>query len=243
MDIPILYEDEHIVVINKPTGIATHPDSTIKDGTVSDWFEEKYPASKEVGEPLTLPDGTIVAKPGIVHRLDRDTSGVMVLVKDQETHAFLKEAFQTRDVHKKYLAFVYGTFKDEKRGVIDLPIGRSRKDFRLRSAQRKAKGRMRDAITSWEVVGETATHSLLMTEPQTGRTHQIRVHLKAVHHPIVCDPLYAPNHPCDLGLSRLGLHAYSLDIPLQNGERLSLRAPLPDDLKRAAATFGWPPAA
>jgi 23S rRNA pseudouridine1911/1915/1917 synthase len=243
MDIPILYEDENLLVINKPAGIATHPDSHTKEGTVSDWFEAKYPESKDVGEPLMLPDGTIVRKPGIVHRLDRDTSGVMALVKNQETHAFLKEAFLARDVHKQYLAFVYGTFKEEKKGVIDFAIGRSRKDFRLRSAQPKAKGRMREALTRWEVLGETGTHSLLMAEPLTGRTHQIRVHLKAVHHPIVCDPLYAPKQKCDLGFSRLGLHAYRLDIPLQNGKRLSVSAPLPEELERAAHSFGWNSAA
>jgi 23S rRNA pseudouridine1911/1915/1917 synthase len=239
MDIPILYEDENLLVINKPSGIATHPDSHIKDGTISDWFEAAYPASKEVGEPLTLPDGSIVKKPGIVHRLDRDTSGVMVLVKTQEMHAFLKESFQEHTMNKRYLTFVYGVFKEEKKGVIDFPIGRSRKDFRLRSAQPKAKGQMRDAITKWEVVAESDKHSLLMTEPLTGRTHQIRVHLKAVHHPIVCDPLYAPNHPCELGLKRLGLHAYSLDIPLLNGERISITAPLPEAFEKAALSLGW----
>jgi 23S rRNA pseudouridine1911/1915/1917 synthase len=239
MDIPILYEDENLLVINKPAGIATHPDSHTKDGTVSDWFEKVYPLSKDVGEPLTLPGGEVVKKPGIVHRLDRDTSGVMMLVKTQEAHAYIKEALQEHEVRKKYIAFVYGTFKEEKKGVIDFPIGRSRKDFRLRSAQPKAKGKMRDAITKWEVIGEDATHSLLMTEPLTGRTHQIRVHLKAIHHPIVCDPLYAPNHPCDLGLSRLALHAYSLDLPLLNGERVTVTAPLPEEMAKAAHALGW----
>lgn len=239
MEIPILYEDDDLVVINKPAGIQTHPDTHVTEGTVSDWFIERYPSAKGVGEPLTLPNGTIVEKPGIVHRLDRDTSGAMVLVKTPEMHAFLKEAFKERTTHKKYLAFVYGVFKEEKKGVIDFAIGRSRKDFRLRSAQPKAKGQMREAITQWEVVAESDTHTLVSTEPLTGRTHQIRVHLKAIHHPIVCDPLYAPKHPCDLGFSRLGLHSYVLDIPRENGERLVVTAPLPEDFAKAAARMGW----
>jgi RluA family pseudouridine synthase len=171
-----------------------------------------------------------------VHRLDRDTSGVLVLAKTPEAHAFFKNAFQERGVHKTYTAFVYGTMK-EPQGFIDFAIGRSRKDFRLRSAQPKAKGRMREAITRYRVVGETATHSLLEVMPETGRTHQIRVHLKAVHHPIVCDTLYAPKGACDLGFSRLGLHAAKLDLPTPEGERIVIEAPLPPELAAAAKKF------
>jgi 23S rRNA pseudouridine1911/1915/1917 synthase len=237
MELPIIYEDADIVVVNKPAGVMAHPDGHSTDETVSDWFAARYPESRDVGEPLTLVNGEVIARPGIVHRLDRDTSGVMVLAKTPDAHAALKQAFQEHEAHKTYLAFVYGTFKEEKRGTIDFPIGRSRKDFRLRSAQRGAKGRMREALTRWEVLGETATHSFLKVEPLTGRTHQIRVHLKAVHHPIVCDPLYAPNHLCDLGFSRLGLHAYSLELPLPSGETRTFTAPFPPDLEKAATVF------
>lgn len=239
MELPIIYEDADFVAIDKPVGVMSHPDGHATSETVSDWFAAKYPASKDVGELQTLKDGTVIARPGIVHRLDRDTSGVMILTKTPEAHAFYKQAFQERETNKTYLAFVYGVFKEDKYGTITFPIGRSRKDFRLRSAQRGAKGQMREAVTRWEVIGEHNDHSLLKVMPETGRTHQIRVHLKAVHHPIVCDPLYAPNHPCDLGFKRLGLHAYQLDLPLQNGERLTLTAPLPDELHEAAATFGF----
>ncbi len=248
MEIPILYEDADVVVIHKPAGIRTHQDGHSDEEAVSDWFAARYPEARHVGEPQTLPDGTAIERPGIVHRLDRDTSGVLVLVKTPEAHAFLKKAFQEREVRKTYLAFVYGTFKDAKEGVIDFPIGRSRKDFRLRSAQPKAKGRMREALTHWKVVGEApgegagATgHSLLSVEPRTGRTHQIRVHLKAIHHPIVCDPLYAPNHPCDLGLTRLGLHAYRLQFPLPSGGEKEITAPLPPEFEIAAERFNWKP--
>jgi 23S rRNA pseudouridine1911/1915/1917 synthase len=236
MDLPILYEDADIVAIAKPAGVMTHPDGHTADETVSDWFAKKYPASAAVGEMQRLPNGTEIARPGIVHRLDRETSGVLVLAKTPEAHAHLKAAFQNRDAKKVYLAFTYGVPK-ERKGVIEFSIGRSRKDFRLRSAQPKAKGMLREAITRYEVVGDTGRYALLKVMPETGRTHQIRVHLKAIHHPVVCDPLYAPNQTCDLGFNRLGLHAYSLDIPLLSGDRLTITAPVPKDLVGALKSF------
>ncbi len=173
---------------------------------------------------------------GYVHRLDKGTSGVLVFAKNQIAYDFLRKAFHDRDVHKTYLAFVYGVLK-EKRGVIDFDIGRSRKDFRLRSAQPKAKGRLRDALTRYEVIGKTPDFALLKMNPETGRTHQIRVHLKAIHHPIVGDALYAPNRLAGLGISRLGLHAYQLDLPLPSGGRTIITAPIPTELAPAFAHF------
>lgn len=237
MELPVLFENDDLVAIDKPAGVMTHPDGVSTEETVSDWFAKKYPDSANVGETQRLKDGTEIMRPGVVHRLDRDTSGVLVLAKTQESHAFLKNAFQERETHKTYLAFVYGTMK-EQQGVVDFAIGRSRKDFRLRSAQPKAKGRMREAVTRWRVLGDIGTHSLLEVMPETGRTHQIRVHLKAIHHPVVCDSLYAPKGACDLGFSRLGLHAAKLDLPTPSGERLVIEAPLPEDLAPAAKKFG-----
>lgn len=236
MEPTVLYEDAEIVAIAKPAGMMTHPDAQTDTGTVSDWFAARYPEAMEVGEPQTLPDGRVIMRPGIVHRLDRDTSGVLLLAKTQEAHAYLKAAFQERRVHKTYLAIVYGTMP-EKTGTIDMPIGRSRKDFRLRSAQRGAKGRMRDAVTRWEQVGDIGTHALVKAFPETGRTHQIRVHLKALHHPIVCDPLYAPNHPCELGLSRVGLHAFAVEFPHPSGDTKRIFAPVPADMQAAVGKF------
>lgn len=232
MELPIIYEDDTCVVIAKPAGVMTHPDGHATDETVSDWFAARYPASATVGETQRLKDGTEIARPGVVHRLDRDTSGVLILAKTPEAHATLKAAFQDRRAKKTYLAFVYGVPK-EPRGTIDFAIGRSRKDFRLRSAQPRARGTMRDALTRYEVVGDIGTHALMKMMPETGRTHQIRVHLKALHHPVVCDPLYAPKHPCDLGLSRLGLHSYQLELP--NGQKFT--APVPEDMLGTVQRF------
>jgi len=151
-------------------------------------------------------------------------------------HAFLKHAFQEHQIKKTYLAFVYGILKEDK-GIIDYMIGRSRKDFRLRSAQRKAKGTLRDAITRWEKIANTKEHSFVRIMPETGRTHQIRVHFKAIHHPIVCVKLYAPKHDCDLGLSHLGLHAYRIILPLPSGEEVAVIAPPPEDFMKAVTFF------
>ena len=216
----ILYEDSEIVAVAKPAGLITHSDGRTKEATAEDWFNEKYK----------------VEGAGYVHRLDRDTSGVLVFAKNAIAYEFLRKAFHDRDIKKTYLAVVYGVPK-EKSGIIDFDIGRSRQNFRLRSAQPKAKGRLRDALTRYEVIGEVEGYSLLKLSPETGRTHQIRVHLKAIHHPIVCDPLYAPNHKPALGIKRLALHASTLDIPLPSGGRTLITAPIPDDLAPALAHF------
>ncbi|MEK7113957.1 MAG: RluA family pseudouridine synthase [Patescibacteria group bacterium] len=220
MNLPILYEDADVVAIAKPIGLITHSDGRTKEETAEEWFKSKYPNTEG----------------NYVHRLDRDTSGVLVFAKNKEAYEFLRKAFHDREVKKTYLAFVYGTPK-AKKGVIDFDIGRSRKDFRLRSAQPKAKGRLRDALTRYEVIGEVEGYSLLRLMPETGRTHQIRVHLKAIHHPIIGDTLYAPNRPQALGITRLALHAYALDLPLPSGGRTFITAPVPSDLAPAFALF------
>jgi len=222
MELPILYEDADIVAVNKPAGLITHSDERTKEETAEEWFKEKYPH-------------VALEKP-YVHRLDRDTSGVLVFAKNEKAYDFMRKAFHDRDVKKTYLALVYGVPK-EKRGMIDFDIGRSRKDFRLRSAQPKAKGRLRESLTRYEVIGESGECALLKVQPETGRTHQIRVHLKAIHHPVVGDKLYAPNHPLALGIVRLGLHASAIDLPLPLGGRALIEAPLPPDLAPAFAHF------
>lgn len=232
----ILYEDQDLVAINKPAGIMTHPDGRSEEPTVSDWFASAYPGSATVGETQRLQDGTEIVRPGVVHRLDKDTSGVLVLAKTQEAHAFLKTAFQDRETKKTYLAVTYGAPKEWK-GTIDFAIGRSRQDFRLRSAQPKAKGQLRDAVTHYQYLEEAGEYALVKLMPETGRTHQIRVHLKAIHHPVVCDPLYAPSRKCPAELGRLALHALRLELPLPSGGVQNLIAPIPEDLGRLLERF------
>ena len=218
MELPILYEDADIVAVDKPAGLMTHPDGRSEEATATDWFKAKYPE--------------VTLERPYVHRLDRETSGILVFAKNQTAYDFLRKAFTDREVQKTYLAVVYGV-PSEKKGVIDFDIGRSRKDFRLRSAQPKARGTLRGAVTRYEVVGEAEEggqkYALLELHPETGRTHQIRVHLKAIHHPVVADPLYAPKGAPTLGIGRLALHAYGIDLPLPSGERREITAPVPDD--------------
>lgn len=235
MELNVLYEDADIVAVDKPAGVMTHSDGKNTEETIADWFAAHYPESREVGEPQTLPDGSVLSRPGIVHRLDRETSGVLVLAKTPEAHAFLKAAFQNREAKKTYIAFVRGVPK-ERKGVIDFPIGRSRKDFRLRSAQPKAKGALRDAITRYEVVADDGAYALLYCYPETGRTHQIRVHLKAIHHPVLGDVLYGAAGEEGLGITRLALHALRLDIPLPSGGRKVLEVPVPASLVTPGTT-------
>jgi 23S rRNA pseudouridine1911/1915/1917 synthase len=249
MEIPILYEDKNIVAINKPAGLVVHSDGRTKEPTLVDWILEKYPKIKEVGEPLIINKGQkneqTIYRPGIVHRLDRDTSGVLVIAKTQAAFEHLKSQFQDRETQKTYHAFVYGEMK-ENDGIIDRPIARSRKDFRLWSAQRGARGEARDAVTEYKVLKRTATgnintgFSYIEVTPKTGRTHQIRVHMKAVNHPIVCDALYAPKQKPALGFTRLALHARSLeftnlDPSNKSGQakKIKLEAPFPEDFVRA----------
>jgi 23S rRNA pseudouridine1911/1915/1917 synthase len=233
MDIPIIYEDEHVIAVNKPTGLVVHSDGRTKEPTLADWVHEKYPHMRDVGEPLVLATGEHIARPGIVHRLDRDTSGVLVIAKDQPTFLFLKKQFQDRDTEKIYRAFVYGNMKEEK-GVIDLPIGKSKKDFRQRLAGTHARGTLRSAITEYKVLERSTDAAYLEVYPKTGRTHQIRVHLKAIQHPVIHDTLYAPNRPGILGFERLALHALKISVALPSGARATFEAPLPPDFEQAA---------
>lgn len=236
--ITVIYEDEHVVVIDKPAGMLVHEgEGDAKGDTVASWFLSHVPDAKDVGEPGSLQNGEALERSGIVHRLDRETSGVMILAKIQDAFIHLKAEFHDRKAVKEYRAFVYGVMQ-EGWGTIDRPIGRSNKDFRLRSAQRGARGLLRPAITDWELIAAGAEHSYLKVLPKTGRTHQIRVHLKAINRPIVCDALYAPNHPCELGFDRLALHAHGLELTLPSGERKRFESPLPPSFVEAARQLG-----
>ncbi len=232
----VLYEDSAILVIDKPAGLMVHSDGKSEEETLVDWIRKTYPSIEGVGEPIRLQNGDILERPGIVHRLDRQTSGVMVIAKTQDVFLFLKEQFQTRTIEKKYLAFLYGALP-EKKGVIERPIGRSRGNPRLWSAQRGTRGVMREARTEYEVLKEGGECSYVEVSPKTGRTHQIRVHFKAIHHPVVCDGVYAPGKPCLLGFKRLALHAQSLSLTLPGGERRVFEAELPEDFKNALHNF------
>lgn len=231
----ILYEDNGVLVIDKPAGLIVHDSGRTEGETVVDWFIQYAPEAKGVGESQTLQDGTRIERHGIVHRLDRETSGVMVLAKTQAAHAHLKKQFHDRLVKKEYRAFVYGVMK-ERQGTIARPIGRSASDPRRRSAEKGSKGLRRGAVTDWELLTQNDAYAYLKLLPTTGRTHQLRVHLKAISRPIVGDILYAPTHLLEsdnLGIDRLALHAHVLTLELPSGEQKTFTAPLPGSFVRA----------
>ncbi len=239
MDIPILYEDEHIVAINKPAGLAVHPDGKSQKATLVDWILLKYPEAADVGEPA-LVEGKEILRPGIVHRLDRETSGALLIAKTMAGFFNLKKKFKNRHIKKIYRVFVYGNVTRED-GMINIPIGRSKKDFRLWAPdtliRTPARGSIREAITYYQTLGRSADASFLEVRPKTGRTHQIRVHLKAIGYPIVCDSLYAPDKPKLLGFTRLALHALSLSFKNLEGQEITVEAPYPQDFLDAITLF------
>ncbi|HEY4517469.1 MAG TPA: RluA family pseudouridine synthase [Candidatus Paceibacterota bacterium] len=233
MEVPqVIFEDNDVLAVNKPSGLMVHSDGKTSEPTLVDWVLEQYPELAEVGEPGKLSDGREIARPGIVHRLDRDTSGIMVVAKNQKAFEFLKSEFKNRRIKKIYNAFVYGALP-EKEGTIALPIGKSRKDFPRWSAEKDARGTLREAVTDYRVLLEKPEASFVEVSPKTGRTHQIRVHFKALRHPIICDDLYAPNRSPLLGFKRLALHALSLELTLPSGARIKLETPLPQDFEKA----------
>ena len=236
----IIYEDEDILAVNKPAGLLVHSNGRTKEPDVASWFLEKYPDSSEVGEPMRLSDGKVINRPGIVHRIDRETSGVLLLAKTALGHTVLKKQFQNREVEKFYQAFVYGLVKDD-RGTINIAIGRSPRDFRRWSAERGARGEMRPAITYYEVLKRAPEEGVTLVEvkPKTGRTHQIRVHFRALQRPIVADALYAPKKPKLLNFERLALHARKIVFKNTQGERVEVLAPYPEDFRRAIAKVGF----
>lgn len=238
-NIDVLYEDSDVAVINKPAGMLVHEDGESDAPTVVTWFLERTPEAVDVGEPGVGKDGTPLQRSGVVHRLDRETSGVMVLAKHQDAFVHLKSAFKDRRAQKEYRVFVYGAMK-EKWGTIDRKIGRSAKDFRKRSAERGARGTLRRALTTWELIGQNTEYAYIKVFPKTGRTHQIRVHLKAIGRPVVGDRLYAPANLLEkdnLGFDRLALHAYALTIMLPSGEQKKCIAPLPPAFEAAETSI------
>src|SRR3989338_167832 len=230
----IIYEDGAMLAVNKPAGLVVHSDGRTKEPTLTDWVLAKYPGQKDVGGMHTLDSGRYAARAGILHRLDRETSGVIVIARNDETFYFLQRQFLDHSIEKTYVAFVEGV-PEPKEGTIDLPMGRSRADFRQWATGDAARGTLRKAMSKYNVLESKAGFSFLELSPQTGRTHQLRVHLKAIGHPILCDKRYGS--ACALGFTRLALHAQKLRLVLPSGESKTLEAPLPSDFEIALTRF------
>lgn len=230
-NIEILKEDPNFLVINKPAGLVVHSDGRTDEPTVCDCVLENFPDVAGVGEPAEIA-GEKIDRPGIVHRLDRDTSGAMIIARNQKTFEYLKKQFKDRKVEKKYHAFVYGNIKEDE-FVVDDPIGRSKKDFRQWFSGKISamRGKTRDAITEFRVLWRSVdkTFTFVEASPKTGRTHQIRVHLKSIYHPIIADSIYAPDRESMLGFDRTALHAKSIKFIDEAGNDVFVEAPYPSD--------------
>ncbi len=234
-NVEIIYEDKDIIVVNKPAGMMVHGVvGHVSIGpTLVDVLLEKYPEIKTVGDEPDM-------RPGIVHRLDKDTSGVMVVARNQKSFEYLKSLFKTRDIKKTYVAVVSGVPK-ERQGIIDRPIG-IRNGTTKRSVESKKMAK--PAVTEYEVLktaeaedglGKERSFALLSVVPRTGRTHQIRVHLTSIGHPIVGDALYGPKKQPSWA-SRLMLHAASIEFSDGNGGRLRFDAEVPEEFERIFKT-------
>jgi 23S rRNA pseudouridine1911/1915/1917 synthase len=224
----IAHEDEHLIVVDKPAGVVVHPSAGHATGTLSQALAARGAAG---GEPW---------RPGIVHRLDRDTSGLLVVAKSDPVHRALQQQIRRRAMERVYLALVEGR-PASRSGTVDAPIGRGRRDRKLHSV---ATDRPRDAVTHFEVERELPSTTLLRVRLETGRTHQIRVHLAAIGHPVCGDAQYG-GAGCGqrLGLTRQFLHSAQLRFahPVL-GNTVSCESKLPVDLRRALDAAAREPA-
>jgi 23S rRNA pseudouridine1911/1915/1917 synthase len=220
IDVPLAFEDEHLLVVDKPAGLVVHPGAGRSSGTLVQALAGK------------IAGGDDPERPGIVHRLDRDTSGLMVVARTQAAYERLAAMVRARELERTYLAFVKGRPRS-RRGTIEAPIGRDRFDPLRQSLDSETP---RDAVTHFELERLFDEHALLRVKLETGRMHQIRVHLAAIGLPVVGDPAYGV---ADDRLDRQFLHAAELafDHPV-TGERLALASPLPADLQRFLDDLG-----
>lgn len=216
------------MILDKPAGLLVHPATRGENDTLVNGLIASYPEIKNVGDdPL---------RPGLVHRLDKDTSGLMVIAKNNRSFECLKKQFQERRIEKHYLALVYGRFK-EKSGLIAKAITISKKDHRKRTALLDE--RAKKAETRYRVLKEYNDYTLLEVMPQTGRTHQIRVHLSSIGHPIAGDQQYQfKRQKAPAGLNRQFLHASYLKFQAPNGRVMEFKSELPEDLKKILNKIG-----
>ena len=212
--VPVVFEDEHLLVADKPAGLVVHPGAGNPTGTLVNAMLSRG-----------ISGGEDPARPGVVHRLDRDTSGLMVLAKGEPAYSRLVGMMSRREVGRVYRAVVVGSGLPET-GTVDAPVGRDPDNPTLMAA-----GVGKEAVTHFEKLAEAGGHSMLRVRLETGRTHQIRVHLSAIGHPVYADPLYGTPVPG----SRLWLHAERLSFPHPvTGDQLEFEAPIPGDLEGAA---------
>jgi len=219
-DIPlvVLYEDEDVIAIDKPAGMVVHPAVGHSSGTLVNAILWHFPDIEGVGEG---------GRPGIVHRLDKDTSGIILVAKNSRAHRHLQAQFKDRTIEKTYLALVHGHVSPE-RGIIDAPIGRHPRHRKRMAVAPADKGR--EARTEYEIIAFYDANTLVAAHPLTGRTHQIRVHFASIGHPVVGDTVYGRRDAYRLG--RFFLHAHRIRFHRPSDDELvELESPLPPELQ------------
>ncbi|MCR4325241.1 MAG: RluA family pseudouridine synthase [Patescibacteria group bacterium] len=234
----VLAETEEMLALDKPAGLIVHSDGRTEEPSVAEWLAKEYPALKGIGGAWVSPQGENIDLNGIVHRLDRTTSGVLLVAKTSEMYGYLKSEFKARRIEKTYRVYVHGHMENEK-GIIVAEIMRSSESPRRWYARVCEKSDKRAAITEWELLeklsdpatGEPASY--VEARPRTGRTHQIRVHLAHIGHGIVADRLYAPECAPILGFTRPALHSHSISLTLPSGQKAEFTAPLPPDFPKS----------
>lgn len=229
----IVRETVNILAIDKPAGLIVHSDGRTEEPSLAEWLIERYPAQAQVGEPWLSPQGEAVRVGGIVHRLDRTTSGILLAAKSPAMFDYLKGEFKARRVEKTYRAFVYGHPR-ENSGRIVAEIMRTKEAPRKWYARPCEESDPRAAISNWRVLRRFSDGAEPVAElelrPETGRTHQLRVHLASIGHSIVSDHLYDAEHPPLLGFTRPALHAAEIALVIE-GKREVFTAPVPQDFE------------
>ena len=221
LDLDIVYEDDYLMVINKPSGLVVHPGSGNKDNTLVNGLIYYTKNLSDIGD---------INRPGIVHRLDKDTSGLMLVAKENKTHEILAEEFKRHNIHREYVALVDGVIEVSK-GCIDAPIKRSKENYQKMTVASGGK----KAITNFEVIKRYKNNTLIRLVLETGRTHQIRVHLAYIGYPVHNDPVYNKKTSTSFGQF---LHSEYLSFihPITN-KKLEFRCSLPDEFKKYLNTL------
>lgn len=224
MDITIIYEDQDLLVVDKPAGMVCFPEVETEEKTLIQLLTKQRSELKQVGE---------APRYGIVHRLDKDTSGVLLVAKNEEALIFLQKQFKNKVIEKKYLCLVEGVIKEG--GVIDTYLARSSNNHRKQTVYEKTDllpADAREALTEYTIVERYNEYTLLQVQPRTGRKHQIRVHMAWLHHPVVGDKVYGfKNSKVPEGLTRQFLHACDIMVQMPNGEMKEFHSELPEELE------------